>query len=319
MEVSVMATSRREKALMRSSRPDDELGMDRLAGAIVLFRPDGKAFEHVALALTQVDMLYVVDNSPQGESDLCERLKGMGNSRIAIIHEGVNIGLGAAYNLACSRAVLDDFDWLVLLDQDTRLHPQYRRIMLFERDCWRSNGGSLGAMAPGFQNMDVREAEVVGAPGLNAVAAVISSGSLISLAAWAAVGHFREDFFIDYVDIEFCRRLSYHGYSVLMLGEVLMSHGIGHLHVNRVLRYERLTSNYPAWRHYFMVRNFVVTAKLSLEAFDLLWLAKEANRRIKFALLSFIMEPGRLKMLRCSLRGAFHGVRGDLRYRPLSD
>jgi rhamnosyltransferase len=59
------------------------------------------------------------------------------------------------------------------------------------------------------------------------VPTLITVGSLISVAAFARIGPFREDFFVDYADIEFCLRARRSGYHVVQGVAPTIEHAIG--------------------------------------------------------------------------------------------
>jgi rhamnosyltransferase len=95
------------------------------------------------------------------------------------------------------------------------------------------------------------------------VDAVITSGSLLSLGAYAQIGAFREDFFIDYVDTEYCARAKAGGYRALKTRRPLMSHSIGRPTQHRLLWMKKWTSNHSADRRYYIARNHTVMLRES--------------------------------------------------------
>ncbi|GGM98201.1 glycosyl transferase [Terrabacter tumescens] len=262
-----------------------------------------------------MDTVFIVDNSPAADSQLIENL----SSQHRVLHSGQNLGLGAAYNLACQHAIDLGYEWIILLDQDTELHGDYRARMSSIFAEWSTmNETEIGIAAPNFRNSQSPPSDAGPQTTVaHSVDAAVSSGSLVNLSAWSHLGGFREDFFIDYVDTEFCRRLIAGGYSVAMSADVLMSHGMGHPALNQVLGYRRYTSNYPAWRHYFIARNFVLTVKASLQGGDWIWAARETRRRIKFSLLTAVMEPDRREKLAATARGCADGIRGRVTCNPV--
>ena len=78
---------------------------------------------------------------------------------------------------------------------------------------------------------------------------LISSGSLVSKVAFNAVGKLRSDFFIDYVDYEWCWRAKRLGYKIYKTSEVKMQH-----ETTGVVRYHHHTVD-PVFRLYYIFRN----------------------------------------------------------------
>ena len=56
---------------------------------------------------------------------------------------------------------------------------------------------------------------------------VITSGTLTSLKAFANLGPFRADFFIDFVDSEYCLRARKAGYRILVSPHARIRHRVG--------------------------------------------------------------------------------------------
>src|SRR4030095_5315976 len=64
---------------------------------------------------------------------------------------------------------------------------------------------------------------------------VITSGTLLSLNAYDAIGRFRDDFFIDGIDHEYCLRARAKRYRILLMLAPLLVHSIGERKLVRVL------------------------------------------------------------------------------------
>ena len=57
----------------------------------------------------------------------------------------------------------------------------------------------------------------------------MTSGNLLSLKAFKSVGRFHDDFFIDYIDIEYCIRMNYNNYDVIRINDIVLEHDEGNL------------------------------------------------------------------------------------------
>jgi len=53
------------------------------------------------------------------------------------------------------------------------------------------------------------------------------SGSLLSLMAFKEIGPFREEFFIDSIDADYCLRLRKKGYKIIVACQAQMKHSVG--------------------------------------------------------------------------------------------
>ena len=90
---------------------------------------------------------------------------------------------------------------------------------------------------------------------------VITSGSLMSLAAYNVVGEFCEPLFIDLVDHEYCLRLLRAGYEVIVATHARMSHALGNRRVVPVVLGSLTLMNSLPLRRYYVARNSIFIAR----------------------------------------------------------
>jgi rhamnosyltransferase len=144
---------------------------------------------------------------------------------------------------------------------------------------------------------------------------VINSGTLFSLSAYARAGPFREDFFIDSVDHEYCLRLRANGYRVIVTRAALMVHPLGDYRHVRLFGLGIAHSDHPPVRKYFQMRNrLVLLSEYALQ--EPLWAAGQARRMIQDSVLMLCCERSRRRKIAAVALGARHFLRG--RMGPLS-
>jgi rhamnosyltransferase len=98
---------------------------------------------------------------------------------------------------------------------------------------------------------------------------IISSGSAISAAAYRRLGAFREDYFIEYIDIEYSLRAVRHNISVYMNAAVTMRQTTGKIERHG----DKYTTNHAAWRRYYRARNAVHCLYLHRASWGLHWVS----------------------------------------------
>ena len=87
----------------------------------------------------------------------------------------------------------------------------------------------------------------------------MTSASLTRIAAWKKVGGFREEFFIDFVDNDFCQKLRLSGYVILRTNACMMTHSLGEIRTIHIPgRGTKNVSTHKPWRFYYMIRNNIV-------------------------------------------------------------
>jgi rhamnosyltransferase len=144
------------------------------------------------------------------------------------------------------------------------------------------------------------------------VESVITSGSLIPLAVHAAVGPFRDDFFIDYVDSEYCFRARAQGYRVIRTAKPLMSHTIGAPTRHTVLGLCKWTTNHSADRRYYIARNDTVMLREYGGYPFGSWALKSLGRRLRTCKRIVLYEQFKARKIAAVSAGWWDGVRGHM-------
>jgi GT2 family glycosyltransferase len=180
------------------------------------------------------------------------------------VHDRNNGGLAPAYQHALDMAVKHGIPWLLLLDQDTTLTPEFLAEAL-TRSLALESQTEIGGMAPKlvsggavyspeseylyqlrrqFRRQKHRvtiDALGVQTRPMNAY----NSGAVLRVAALQAIGGFPQDFWLDYLDHAVFQELQHHGYQLFVMKSVL-EHDLSHLDPDAV----------PLWR-----RRSVLTAQ----------------------------------------------------------
>jgi rhamnosyltransferase len=146
---------------------------------------------------------------------------------------------------------------------------------------------------------------------------VITSGMLVRRSCFEKVARFREDFFVDCVDIDFCLRLRRADVRIVRDKSLTLPHSIGDGRDHRLLFATVRVLHYAAWRHYWVARNGMVLTRehwRKLPGFAVInalfmarWLAATA-----------VFEPARRTHVPAILRGLRDGLIGrtTLTYLP---
>lgn len=192
----------------------------RVFACIVTYEPEVELLAaNIDAVLGQVEGLVLIDNA---SSSLPGFLEGI-DPRVEIHRQSENLGLSKAMNLAAIRARAGGADAILMLDQDSVVSAG--AVAALSSALSSHPGRSIAAAHMVDRNVDSTSG--VSADTLEVVDACITSGSLIRLSDWAAVGGWDEALFIDYVDFDFCLRLRMRGKEVVIDHATTMDHGIG--------------------------------------------------------------------------------------------
>ncbi|TGD99494.1 rhamnosyltransferase [Methylobacterium nonmethylotrophicum] len=163
-----------------------------------------------------------------------EAATGLKQRGARVLSEGRNIGVGGALDALARAATAAGAAQVLLLDQDAEFPPG--QVAALEAALARLSAsspppalvGPRPEAAPGRKAPSApRRPEIPDDGSLVPVEFLATSGSLIDLAAYARIGPFRSDFFIDGVDLEWCFRAWARGYGCWMETQTALPHRVG--------------------------------------------------------------------------------------------
>lgn len=276
---------------------------------IVTYQPAADVVGHAVALVGQVACIVVVDNGSASESlPILDSLAALPS--VTVIRNPVNEGIAHALNQGAEAATDAGADWLLTLDQDAAPGPDI--VGISRRACEAYPRLGRLAVIGAASREDLarsRRASNQGRPWIE-TSAVITAGSLVSLAVVRAIGGFREDLFIDYVDIEFCLRARANGFRVLASLAPTITHSIGQPTVRAIGPRSVTPTNHPAFRRYYITRNRLLVWRRYYRT-DSRYVARDILASQKELLKLVLFEQDRASKVRAMLAGIRDGVRGS--------
>jgi rhamnosyltransferase len=281
---------------------------ENICAVVVSFCPDGDLLCRLRAIKAQMASLIVVDNGSFGESVAHLRAAEL-ELGIEVVRNGSNMGIAAALNRGARLAGERGFAWILTMDQDTVAGEELVRTQLRvyedfpEKDMLAVIGSNYSNPVSGgeFASSQVPEDR----SWLEAKA-VITSGSLISIAAFHEIGPFREELFLDCVDFEYCLRARSKGFRVILATKAVMQHPIGAVTLHRLPWKTTTTTNHSPLRRYYMARNQIILAREYLPK-EPRWILSMLYRWLKAILLMCLFEERVGPKLRNTVVGVFDG------------
>ena len=218
----------------------------KLASVVVFYNPTMDNIKNLDNYQNNVDVIYVIDNS----EDAIKRVED--TSKIKYIKLGKNEGIAYALNIGATKAIADGYKWLLTLDQDSKItSSNIEEMKKFINE--NASNKKIGLISP-YQNIHSGEDDRNGQPYEEKIE-VMTSGNIINLSAYSVVSGYKDWFFIDCVDMDFCMNLNKHGYKVIRLNDVVMEHDLGNVIVHTLFGKQYPCYNHSPLRRYYMVRN----------------------------------------------------------------
>jgi rhamnosyltransferase len=279
-----------------------------VCAVVVTYHPDPGFSDRLAQVRSQVGRVVVVDNgsSPPAREILRNMAAG---TDVDLILNDANLGVATALNQGIGQARDRSFRWALTLDQDSVVEPFLIETLLEAHNDFPMKE-KVAVVGSNYYDEKRGKTLVPGSPGQPAYqeqTTVITSGSLISVDAYGRIGPFRDDFFIDHVDDEYCLRAQAMGCKVILCRRPVIRHSIGGAVGKRILGRTVWSSNHSTVRRYYMARNFLWVARKYFSCRPG-WVALHALRHAGFLLLMVLLEKERWGKIESSARGIRDGL-----------
>jgi rhamnosyltransferase len=274
-----------------------------------------------------LDEIIVVNN---GSTDGTRDLLSAKYPLVTVLDLPSNVGVGGGYAAGLAYAAIEKkHDWVWLLDHDSVPVDNGLETLLRGLAGLEDSTECIGILAP----VPIHSGTQLSYPGMlwrrgwvrptsdssnEAVCfvdAVISSGSLMRSKAVEKIGMPRDDFFIDFVDYEYCLRLRRYGYKIAVVCGSLLEHAVGNPRAINILGYSKAWGGHAPWREYYMSRNETFTIWNYFPD----WKSKFSvcRRLIRHAAAILAFGERRRACLRMMFLGFLDGRAGRLGVRPL--
>jgi rhamnosyltransferase len=227
---------------------------NRIAAIVVLYKPSPNVIGCIQSYASDVQKVYLVDNSPETTGSLLDELKQI--TSVCYIPLGGNQGVAAALNIAAEKAYADGFSYVLTMDQDSTAGKGMVAALLRSQ----VKHPEAGIISPvHIVDNDVAE-ELHGDE--EEVLTVMTSGNLLNLQTFKKMNGFLEKLFIDYVDHDYCIRLHKNGYTVIKANSALLYHHVGNLEKCKFLFWTVRPSHHSPQRWYYQTRNRLYLRRL---------------------------------------------------------
>lgn len=285
--------------------------MKRYAGIVVLYQPELKVYENMLTYMDALECVFVMDNSTTYNWKLIDKIKA--NPKCVYLSMNGNLGLAVALNKGCHMAYEKGFDYILTMDQDSSFKEGAVSLLIYKAEQEKERYGIIApnvtAVYPDSETGEQEVAYVLQEEeGEYDQTWVMTSGSLMNLAAFEDVGGFDEDFFIAHIDVDFGIRLTLAGYQIKMLGNAMIYQRFGHSMPKKIL----WKTVYPWYeapnRTYYLFRNHTYMMRKYGKKIKPLVHVSLFNHLIKI----FLFENKKLEKVKCACLGYLDGRRGKM-------
>ncbi|WP_151813789.1 glycosyltransferase family 2 protein [Acinetobacter ursingii] len=291
-----------------------------LVKAIVTFNPTLDNLE--TLIQDDQNTTVIVDNASNNQKFLSEKVSHYKNVVFLALTE--NKGIAFAQNVAIDYAIKNNVDYILFFDQDSHIDKNFISNLFLDFERISTNTKQVAAIGPRlidekqgfyfpalkFNNyglIDKISVENISEP--IEVSFLISSGTLVSVKALKEIGLMRDEFFIDFVDTEWCFRALSMGYKLYMSDKAFMKHSIG----DDTLKFANF--NIPVhsgFRRYYRIRNLFFMWKMPY--IPKILVAKLMLTNFAIQVLLFLMKDKKMDYLKYYIKATKDGIKESKNY-----
>ncbi len=213
--------------------------------------------------------IVVVDNA---STDGTGQLLAERYPQVTVLRMSENVGAGGALEAGVGYSALRKrHDWIWTFDDDSVPDDDALEALLEGTESVRNADGEVGIVAPLpvhresgtcyypllWRDGYLRPSTELLQQPIWFADLVIVSGCMVRREVVEEIGLPRADFFMDFIDFEYCLRARSHGYRIAVITRAKLAHEIGVAREVRLPGYSRLWSNQAPWREYYISRNLV--------------------------------------------------------------
>ena len=281
---------------------------DRVCATMVTYNTGKEVEVGLRATIPQVAEVAIIDNgSGQDTIAILEYLRNR-FLNLVIFRNTENLGIAAALNRGVKYALERGYDWVLTLDDDSEPEPDMVQKMLgayYSFELQERN--KIAILAP---NYTIIKGLVYRQGPSNIIPAAIASGQLVKTDIFSKAGFYKEDFFIDGVDHEFCLRLLKFGFKTLLVPSAVLKQRMGpNPELKKFLGKKFVVANHAPLRYYYTYRNGLYLYRNYFIHAPWWTLRSMFSVTYLFGKMIFF-EKQKLEKMAMICRGLFDGIRG---------
>jgi rhamnosyltransferase len=278
-----------------------------VTAVIVTYNPGEQLVQNLAKLQPQVTHIIIIDN---GSSETSKAGLSTLDPAITILFNETNLGLATALNQGVRAALAKGARWIVTFDQDSIATTDFvKNLLAAYESC--SYATQVMLVGPTYQDQTSGEITSMGndksLPLYQPIIYTWTSGCLMKASVFEEIGYFRDDFFVDYIDIEYCLRCQKYGFKLIESKGAVLLHNLGQPTQKKFLGKSYTTSNHSPLRRYYNARN---RTRVYFEYWDshASWILGDLSIYIRQLLKLFFLERQRWVKFVYVLRGIKDGL-----------
>lgn len=272
----------------------------KLCAVVITYYPDViETTENILKYIEDVDHVIIWENTPLADRQKHKITVPKYYEKISYMGVEENQGIAYPLNRAIEWARANGYTHIMTMDQDSCWH----NFKVYRQEIERYCNENIAMFTPSIFNKDYKKLELI---------PPITSGAVHPLSIFDKIGYFCEEYFIDAIDHEFYYRIILNSNMVVHIPSAILNHSLGYKQRRKFLFFSIVSSNYSAFRLYYMVRNNIWLYKMYRHEAVLPkdFLKKLVSEIIfKPVVKILLVESGKCKKVKAILKGIRDGIK----------
>ena len=280
-----------------------------VCAVMVTYHPTPDMLHNIGRVMAQVQGMVIVDNgSSADEIDMLRKVRQVLDFQL--IENGDNLGIAEGLNQGVRWAQSRNYPWVILFDQDSSIDDGFVAQMF---EAWRSHPERkrVASIHPRYMDPKTGSVPVVRRARDGGPVISMTSGALMPVWIFNKLGWFVSEYFIDWVDIEYCFRIRAAGYLIADSPGAILLHAAGHSQAKRFFGFGFRPTHHSAMRHYYISRNRIAVLRKYLAIFPR-WILLSMYDSLRETVKCLIAEQDRFIKLRRFVLGTWDGLTGRM-------
>lgn len=284
----------------------------KIGAVVVIYKTSIEKIKKIYNNLkSQVDLVVIVNNDKKSYFLYYKNFE--------LINLNNNYGIGFAQNIGIINLIKNNFKYVVLVDQDTELPRNYintvlpfftKEVSCITLNLFDNNKKKYsGFIKRNFffrksinkseNNFDLLSRE--------SVTETMSSGMIIDLKKIKKIGLMNEDFFLDWIDFEWCWRSYKNDYKIIGFKNITAKHFLG----LRSIKFFKYKFHIHALiRYYYIIRNGIYISIYS--KINLMWKINIFLNTIRYIFGYLLLVEKKKILIKYIIIAIYHGLFGKL-------
>lgn len=232
----------------------------KIAAVVILYNPCTAVIDNINTYINQVDLIILVDNTEKKDFSkyaslyIADTLSKTKADKVKYIPLNKNYGIARALNVGIKEAEKEKITYILTMDQDSKFKNNI--IGIYEQFLNQAGYGKyiLSPMYDTGRNKGKKEHVLY-----EKVNYTMQSANLFNCKIFDDIGFFKEDFFIDVVDYEYCLRAKKRGYKIIRCNKAVLKHEPASGREKKFGHFKLRYGYASPERYYYQIRNLLWT------------------------------------------------------------